>query len=150
MTIYSLSRKRLPEGWGNYFFLTYLFVSHSLPCTCTDETGGQKRDFCFVTISSKKWQVGFNKNIHFWLLFISFRKRRRNSDLTPGTRKYLMDEGFYGELCAWVKDVNVEFTHQDQNPYKALPAAAFMALGFVSENENELQNCSLISLSCLL
>jgi hypothetical protein len=56
---------------------------------------------------------------------------------------------FYCELCASVKDVTAEFAHQDQNPYKTLPAAAFTAPGFVSESENALQIvASFLFLAC--
>lgn len=51
--------------------------------------------------------------------------------------------GIENTLWIWIlpqavrlsKDVNVEFAHQDQNSYKTLPAAVFMAPGFVSESE---------------
>lgn len=103
------------------FPLACLYVSLSLPQIHTLETGGKKKDWGFLFhdfVSSKTWQIDFNKILMFWSLFISFRKKKRNRNLTAVNRSYLTDEDFIASSVPELKTLTLNSPTRIKTPTK--------------------------------
>lgn len=76
-------------------------------------------DFCFITLCLPRNDKLVLINIlMFWSLFLSFRKRRRNRNLTAVNRNYLTDEDFIASSVSELKMLMLNSPTRIKTPTK--------------------------------
>lgn len=76
-------------------------------------------DFCFITLCLPRNDKWYLTNIlMLWSLFISFRKKKRNRNLTAVNRNYLMDEDFIASSVPELKTLMLNSPTRIKTPTK--------------------------------
>lgn len=102
-------------------FSLFICIPQSATYTYIGDRRQKKKDWGFLFhdfVSSKTWQIDFNKILMFWSLFISFRKKKRNRNLTAVNRSYLTDEDFIASSVPELKTLTLNSPTRIKTPTK--------------------------------